>query len=53
MQPQKFTEEMPLETSRAAEWYPPQIGHLEVPCSMESERRYPQRNRRPPDWLRP
>ena len=53
VQPQGVTEEVPLETSRAAEWCPPQIDHLEVPCSMESERRYPQRNRRPPDWLRP
>ena len=53
VQPQKFTEEMPLETSRAAQWCPPQIDHLEVPYPMELERRYPQRNRRPPDWLRP
>ena len=53
VQPQGVTEEVPLETSRAPEWCPPQIDHLEVPCSMESERRYPQRNRRPPDWLRP
>ena len=53
VQPQGVTEEVPLETSQAAEWCPPQIDHLEVPCSMESERRYPQRNRRPLDWLRP
>ena len=42
VQPQGVTEEVPLETSRAAEWCPPQIDHLEVPYSMESERRYPQ-----------
>ena len=38
-------EEIPLETSRAAEWCPPQIDHLEVPYPMELERRYPQQNK--------
>ena len=42
VQPQKFTEEMPLEMSRAAQWCPPQIDHLEVPYPMELERRYPE-----------
>ena len=53
VQPQQHMEEVPPEISQAAEWCPPQIDHLEVPCAMEPERRYPQRNRRPPDWLHP
>ena len=53
VQPQQHTEEVPPEISQAAKWCPPQIDHLEAPCVMEPERRYPQRNRRPPDWLRP
>ena len=52
VQPQQHTEEASPETSQTAEWCPPQIDHLEAPSAMESERRYPQRNRRPPDWLR-
>ena len=52
LQPQQHTEEASPETSQTAEWCPPQIDHLEAPSAMESERRYPQRNRRPPDWLR-
>ena len=39
-----------LEKPQAAGWHPPQIDHLEVPCSMKLERRYPQRHQRPPDW---
>ena len=52
VQPQQHTEETPAETLQGANWRPPQTDHLEVPYAMEPERRYPQRNRRPPDWLR-
>ena len=34
-------------------WFPPQIDHHIVSAPSPLQRRYPQRDRRPPDWLRP
>ena len=46
------TSEYTLNDSRQCQWNPVQTEHFILEETPTSERRYPIRHRRPPDWLR-